>query len=32
MTEEYMFFLHIHLVVTKIYQMLGDKNKFQQIS
>lgn len=32
MTAEYMFFLSIHVVLTKIYQMLGDKNKYQQIS
>lgn len=32
MTAENMFFSSIHVVLTKIYQMLGDKNKFQQIS
>ena len=32
MTAEYMFFSSIHVVLTKTYQMLGDKNKYQQIS
>lgn len=32
MAAEYMFFSSTHGVLTKIHQMLYEKNKFQQIS